>query len=84
MPTQLGIELWDSKASSTVMGEGKQACCLMDILAGSKAQFVMQHAWIFCARHLKETWASLYVGHKHQISQEMHKHLSESYVAMWF
>lgn len=87
MSTQLRVELQDSKASSSVMGEGKQACCLMDILAGSKAQFVMQpykHAWIFSARHLKETWASLYVEHKYQTSQEMYKHLPESYLAVWF
>lgn len=69
------------------MGEGKQACHLIDILAGSKAQFVMQpyqHTRIFCARHLKEAWASLYVVYKDQILQEIHKHLSESYLPMWF
>lgn len=69
------------------MGVVKQASHLMDILAGSKVQFVMQphqHAWIFCARHLKEAWASLYVVHKHQILQEMHNHLSESYLLVWF
>lgn len=69
------------------MGEGKQACHLMDIPAGSKAQFVRQpyqHVWFFCARHLKETQASLYVVHKHQILQEMQKHLSETYLPVWF